>query len=254
MRSESPAEEEDGRALQFASERLRNDSHVLLAAAAQNGYALQFASQRLRNNRDVVLAAVERSGYALHFASEKLRNDRDVVLAAVQQNSLALQFASERLRNECDVLMTAVEQNGRALAYASSNLKTDRAVVLAAMRNTPEMFLFAITTQGEYDEQSLLLRDRSLWLEWCRGEPSECTEHTPPMDPRLWSEILAAAKSRLASCDSERQLMCNITDVAFEPLLLPLVGESPTETLHTVYCFNGQQEVWPGLSPETTVA
>ena len=75
------------------------------------------------------------------------------------------------------------------------------------------------------------------------------------MDPRLWSEILVVAKSRLATRDSERQLVCDITDLAFEPLLPALVagGESPTVTVHTVYCFNGQQEVWLGLSPETNV-
>ena len=51
--------------------------------------------------------------------------------------------------------------------------------------------------------------------------------------------------------------MCNITDVAFEPLpLLPLVAESesPSIRVHTVYCLNGQQELWLGLSPEATVA
>ena len=78
------------------------------------------------------------------------------------------------------------------------------------------------------------------------------------MDPRLWSEILAAAKSRLASRDSERQLVYNITDIAFEPLLPALVAggvsESPSITLHTVHCLNGQTELWLDLSPETTVA
>ena len=72
------------------------------------------------------------------------------------------------------------------------------------------------------------------------------------------SEIFAAAKSRLASRDSDQQLVCNITDIAFEPLLTPLVAggasESPSIRIHTVYCLNGQQEVWLGLSPETTVA
>ena len=191
----------------------------------------------------------------LEYASATLRNDRDVVLTAVQQNGRSLQYASETLRNDRDVVLAAVEQNGYSLEYASSDLKADRAVVLAAMRKTPKVFLLAITTRGDYDEQSLLFRDRSLWLEWCRSEPSECTERTPPMDPRLWSEILVVAKSRLATRDSERQLVCDITDLAFEPLLPALVagGESPTVTVHTVYCFNGQQEVWLGLSPETNV-
>ena len=249
------AVEQNPYALQFASERLRNDRGVVLAAVEQNAYALQFASERLRNDSGVVLSAVEQNGRAIGFVSQELRNDRDVVLAAVQQNGLGLQFAPETLRNDRDVVLAAVEQNGYSLEYASSDLKADRAVVLAAMRKTPKVFLLAITTRGDYDEQSLLFRDRSLWVEWCRSEPSECTERTPPMDPRLWSEILVVAKSRLATRDSERQLVCDITDLAFEPLLPALVagGESPTVTVHTVYCFNGQQEVWLGLSPETNV-
>ena len=252
------AVKEDGRNLRFLAQKQKNDRDIVLAAVEQNGYALEYASATLRNNRDVVLAAVQQNGRSLQFASETLRNDRDVVLGAVEQNGRALQFASETLRNDRDIVLAAVQQHGYALEYASSGLNADRAVVLAAMRKAPRMFLFAITTRGEYDEQSLLFRDRSLWLEWCRSGPSECKELTPPMDPHLWSEIFAAAKSRLASRDSDQQLVCNITDIAFEPLLTPLVAggasESPSIRIHTVYCLNGQQEVWLGLSPETTVA
>ena len=289
------AVKQNGFAIQFASETLRNDRDVVLAAVEQNGFVLRVVSATLQHDRDVVLAAVEQNGFALHFASETLQHDRGVVLAAVKQNGVALEYASATLRNDRavalaavdhngfalgvapatlqgvaleyasaplrndrDLVLAAVEQNGYALAYASSGLKADRAVVLAAMRKAPRMFLFAITTRGEYDEQSLLFRDRNLWLEWCRSGPSECKERTPPMDPHLWSEIFAAAKSRLASRDSDQQLVCNITDIAFEPLLTPLVAggasESPSIRIHTVYCLNGQQEVWLGLSPETTVA
>ena len=219
---------------------------------------LEVAPEGLMTTDAAVLNAMKEDGHNLRFLAETQKNDRDVVMAAVQQNGLALQFAPETLRNDRDVVLAAVEQNGYALEYASSGLNADRAVVLAAMRKAPRMFLFAITTRGEYDEQSLLFRDRSLWLEWCRSGPSECKELTPPMDPHLWSEIFAAAKSRLASRDSDQQLVCNITDIAFEPLLTPLVAggasESPSIRIHTVYCLNGQQEVWLGLSPETTVA
>ena len=277
------AVKQNGFAIQFASETLRNDRDVVLAAVEQNGFVLRVVSATLQHDRDVVLAAVEQNGFALHFASETLQHDRGFVLAAVKQNGVALEYASatlrddravvftavkqngvalrvasETLRNDRAVVLAAVEQNGHALGCASETLRNDRTVVLAAMRKTPKVFLLAIMTRGEYADHSLLFRDRSLWLEWCRSAgPSECTEHTPPMDPRLWSEILAAAKSRLASCDSEQQLVCNITDIAFEPLPPALVvagSESPSITLHTVYCLNGQQELWLGLSPKTTVA
>ena len=49
----------------------------VLAAVAQTGSALQFASETLKNDRDVVLAAVAKDGWAaLQYASETLKNDQ----------------------------------------------------------------------------------------------------------------------------------------------------------------------------------
>lgn len=73
----------------------------------QYGRALQFASEKLRNDKDVVLEAVKQDGRALRFASENLRNDKDVVLEAIKQDEWALQFASEELRNDKDVQIAA---------------------------------------------------------------------------------------------------------------------------------------------------
>ena len=53
------------------------DRKFVLAAvsARQNGRALEFASEDLRADRDVVLAAVRQNAYALKYASERLRDD-----------------------------------------------------------------------------------------------------------------------------------------------------------------------------------
>ena len=74
------------------------DKEVVLAAVQQDGLALQFASEDLRADREVVLAAVQQHGLALQYASAELRADREVVLAAVQQNGEALRLAPLRIR------------------------------------------------------------------------------------------------------------------------------------------------------------
>jgi hypothetical protein len=56
----------------------------------QSGDALQYASEVLRGDREVVMAAVQQNGDALAYASEELKGDREVVMAAVQQNWHAL--------------------------------------------------------------------------------------------------------------------------------------------------------------------
>jgi predicted methyltransferase len=112
-------------ALRRASEELRNDKDIVLAAVKVEGFALQFASETLRNDKDVVLAAVKEHPDAFQFASETLRNNKGVVIAAVKQNGFVLQFASETLRNDKDVVLAAVKEHGFALQFASEALRND---------------------------------------------------------------------------------------------------------------------------------
>jgi len=62
-----------------------SDNQIIFAAVQQYKRALQFASENLKENREIVLAAVQQDGEALQYASKELRNDKDIVLAAVQQ-------------------------------------------------------------------------------------------------------------------------------------------------------------------------
>ena len=61
---------------------------------------LHYASDELKGDREVVLAAVQQDGYTLGFAPDQLKGDREVVLAAVQQNGNALYYASDELQED----------------------------------------------------------------------------------------------------------------------------------------------------------
>jgi len=87
---------QDGMTLQHTV--FRNDLGIVLAAVQQNGLALEFASQELKNNRDIVLAAVQQNGRALGFASEDLQNNYNVILAAVQRDSWAARWLVSGIR------------------------------------------------------------------------------------------------------------------------------------------------------------
>ena len=65
---------------------------------AQNRSALYYASDELKADRVVVLAAVANFGNALFYASAELKADREVALAAVAQNGGALIHAPAELR------------------------------------------------------------------------------------------------------------------------------------------------------------
>mmetsp|Transcript_52237 Transcript_52237/g.122248 ORF Transcript_52237/g.122248 Transcript_52237/m.122248 type:complete len:214 (-) Transcript_52237:20-661(-) len=76
------------------------DREVVLAAVSRDGRNLQFASPRLKDDFQVVLRAVSKCGTALKYASNNLKNNREIVLAAVQQDPGSLRFASSDLASE----------------------------------------------------------------------------------------------------------------------------------------------------------
>ena len=86
---------QNGNALQYVSDELKNDKEVVLAAITEDGRALEYASDELKNDKEVVLAAVTQYGRALEYASDELKNDKDVVLAAVTEDGWALQYSSD---------------------------------------------------------------------------------------------------------------------------------------------------------------
>jgi len=88
----------------YASEPLKADRDVVLAAVQQNGWALRYAADELRANKDVVVAAVSQSGWALEDAAAPLKADRDVVMAAIRGSKWALRFAAAELRSDKEVL------------------------------------------------------------------------------------------------------------------------------------------------------
>lgn len=78
-----------------------------MVAVQNDGTALQFASDELRNDKDIVLNAVKQNGSSLKLASERLQNDKDIVMTAVQQNRYALMYASKELQEDYDIQKAA---------------------------------------------------------------------------------------------------------------------------------------------------
>ena len=134
---------QNGDALQHASDRLKDDKDLMLAVVALDGHALAYVPDRLKDDERVVLAAVVQNGNALRNASDRLKDDKDVVLAAVAQNGDALQHASDRLKDDKDFMLAAVALKGWVLGYASSRLKNDKSAVLAAVAQSGNALRYA---------------------------------------------------------------------------------------------------------------
>ena len=86
--------------MEFASDRLKDDDMVVRRAILNyNTTALQFASERLKNNFDIVKTAVQMNPEVLQFASKELRNNEDIVKEAVAYDTQYFKFAGDKLKN-----------------------------------------------------------------------------------------------------------------------------------------------------------
>lgn len=67
----------------------------MLDAVKINGQELYYASEKLRDDDDVVMAAVTNKGLILKYASKRLRANKDIVKVAVLNDKRALEYISD---------------------------------------------------------------------------------------------------------------------------------------------------------------
>lgn len=138
------AVQQDGRALEFASDILRMDERIVETAARQDPHALEFAE--LEPSYEVVREALEEMpelydpsgafcGGTKNPIPDQFYENPEIVSMAVKYNGLYLEFASEDLKNDVDIVRQAVKEDGRALQFASETLRDTPIVVATAIQS-----------------------------------------------------------------------------------------------------------------------
>jgi len=153
---------QNGMALQYSE--FTSSKKVVTEAVLQNGLALAFASDVLKNDKEVVMIAVNQQSRSLQYASDALKNDKEVVVTAIRQHKRdsldeffpldddddlvhfpVLNYASDALKNDKEVVMIAVkkeaDENERygdspaySFKYASNALKNDKSFVMELLK------------------------------------------------------------------------------------------------------------------------
>jgi hypothetical protein len=121
---------------EHVSDALKTDRDFLLEMVSLDAYCLEFFSEELKQDEQIVLAAAKNSGNAaLEFGSEKFKKNKNILTEVVKNSHNALSFLAENEKNDKKLVITAVDHNGYALQYASEQLRNDKDVVIAAVRN-----------------------------------------------------------------------------------------------------------------------
>lgn len=127
---------------------LQDDKGALLSDIAFGSHPVLIckASERLRNDKDVIMAAVQySSGKAIQYASCRLRNDKEVVLATIRANAImGIQYASRRLKMDPQVAIEAIKQDGECLKFLHPSMRGNKSFVIAAAKSKPESLKYGM--------------------------------------------------------------------------------------------------------------
>jgi len=155
--------------LKYASDSLRDDMDVVMAAIQNDGKAISHVSDRLKNNVNLVLEslkhgaglnyfkylplelqnrknlllALKNGGGSLSDVPINLRSDKEIVMLSVMDNGKNLRQASIELKNDKEIVLVAVKSYGEVLEYASDELRNDPDIVLAAVSQNGAALKFA---------------------------------------------------------------------------------------------------------------
>ena len=178
------------------------------------GAALRFASERLRGDAALVLAAVGRDGAALAFASPGLRAKRAFVASCVAADATgrALAAAAPKLARDAALVRAACARHGRALAAAPERFRADRAAVVAALGSPrPAAAAPLVPDALRRDPEVARLCAAALpGLAWAVGLYGVTRAETPrprppPIAPRpAWTPPLSANRRTVAARDRRR--------------------------------------------------
>jgi hypothetical protein len=114
----------DGLILERLDRAYKCSPDAVMLAVKNNGDALQFAAQVLRDDHDIVKAAVSQTDTAFQYAGCRLKYDYSFLIELLKVAPTALAQLSDIFRDDVFIVSTAIEVDRSVLRYASARLQS----------------------------------------------------------------------------------------------------------------------------------
>jgi hypothetical protein len=121
---------EDEGAMRYISDELRDNKEFMLEAIKINIMALQYASERIKNDKDFIINAIYQDCDAFVIASNELRGNEEVALVAANEHIHMIKFASDKLRDDEQFLckihnIKTIKHKSRLFFYLSKRIQNE---------------------------------------------------------------------------------------------------------------------------------
>lgn len=134
----------DARKSAYIPERFVNDDdkEEVLKAVKENPERLIRASDRLRNDRDVVLAAISKYGLAFVFSGEDIHRDFDMNVTLIKLWPNGIKYIDEDLPFIRELMLIALERDNNVIYFfrnIDKNVFDDPAFMIECYRIAPNL-------------------------------------------------------------------------------------------------------------------
>lgn len=108
---------DDGWALLYASEELKDNSILVLEAIKSSDWALSFASERIKSSIAFAKQAITLYPTSLAYFSDSIKNNKEIVEIALKQNGLIFEHVGKDLQFDTELIKLSIQQNGSSIKF-----------------------------------------------------------------------------------------------------------------------------------------
>ncbi len=122
---------QDGWSVKHASDQLKGDRDVAIAATIQNPWAIQYLTA-FWEDKKFILPLIKRDPHIIQYVSIRLRRDPDIIRRALETNGLCLKYLHPGDQDTPEWVEIAVRNNGLALQFAGTNCRGNEGLAFLA--------------------------------------------------------------------------------------------------------------------------
>ena len=122
-------------AMKYADKSFLSDFEIARVAVASSGNSLQYFADEIRQDKDIVSIAVNNSPHALEFADKSLLSDKDFILSLPSSAFKAFSILGDKLKKDHDVVAKAIAMDCNLYQDLPKNLKEDLFIFTEALKD-----------------------------------------------------------------------------------------------------------------------
>ena len=128
----------DGLCLKYASNELKNNKLIVLAAINQTINSIIYASIELQEDKEIISAAIKKSASVYCLLTNNVKKDPNILFECIKKDPTIIQhafYSNQEFFDDKNIALKLLNINGTYLSFVSNRLKHHTKILITAIRN-----------------------------------------------------------------------------------------------------------------------